>query len=281
MKLLIFIITLTGTVLSSGSFAQEFNYSGAVSMSQAGINTTERDIFSPLSNPAGITGIKSLGVGISYICPYAISKLSNRNITAVVPTGLGHFAIHYGQAGYSLSLLNLFGFSYARTFGNIVSASLSFNGLVHKLNGNESFNGFFATTGIQIFPSDRVTLGILFRNISQSKISYSGRKEDIPVLYAGGILWTPADYIGLNAEIEKDKQFDPVYKFGMFYKPVDFLILRGGIKGSPVELSFGTGYSSAFFSIDAGIAYHSQLGVTSGASLTFSLTKQHRQVKEK
>jgi len=279
MKLFFFIIA-AGIVFPFSSTAQEINYSGAGSLSTGGISSVERNIFSVFSNPAGITGVKHPSVGISYICPYNITKLSNRSVSAVAPTRLGHFSAYYAQSGYSLSLMNLFGASYARTFGSVVSASLSFNGIRHRLDYSGSYGGFFATAGIQIFPSGKVTLGFFIKNFSRSKISYPDRKEDIPVLFAGGISWYPAEQVGLSAEIEKDDRFDPVYKFGMFYKPVHFLVLRGGVKGTPVEISFGAGYVSGFFSIDIGMAYHQQLGITSGASLRLSLVKQHSAVSK-
>ncbi len=275
MKYLYIIITIAGMFLSRIVTAQDFNYSGAASLSLGQIRSVERNIFSTMSNPAGVTSVKTAGFAISYISPYTIQKLSNRSITGTAPTHLGHFSLLFTQSGYSLSLLNRYGFSYARTFGKHVSAALQFNGLTHKINRSDTYGGFFTTIGIQFFPSEKVELGFYIQNPEQSKISYPEQKILIPVLYVAGLKWHPLNYLALMVEMEKDQQFDPQYKFGIELQPVDVLTLRGAVKGSPVELSFGAGTKWRFMIIDIGISYHQQLGVTSGASLTISLLKKH------
>ena len=274
MKNLYLIIVLMGISLSPIVCAQDFNFSGVPSLSLGHVRSVERNIFSPLSNPAGVTKLKIPGFAISYISPYAIKELSNRSVTATTPTKVGHFSLLFTQAGYSLSLLNRYGFSYARTFGKVVAASLQFNGLTHKIEGADTYGGFFTTIGLQFFPSEKVDLGFYIQNPEQSKISYPDQKELIPVLYVAGLNWHPLNYLSLMVEMEKDQQFDPQYKFGIELQPVDILTLRGGVKGSPVELSFGAGTRWRFIVVGVGMSYHQQLGVTSGVSMTISLQKK-------
>ena len=281
MRYLCRIIALTGIFLSSVVCAQDFNYSGVPSLSLGHIRSVERNIFSPMSNPAGVTKLETAAFAISYISPYTIKELSNRSITGTASTGLGHFSLLFSQSGYSLSLLNRYGLSYARTFGKHVAAAFQFNGLTHKIEGSETYGGFFTTIGVQFFPSEKVELGFYIQNPEQSKISYPDQKELIPVLYVAGLNWHPLNYLSLMVEVEKNQQFDPQYKFGIELQPVEILVLRGGAKGSPVELSFGAGTVWRFITIDVGISYHQQLGVTSGVSLTISLTKKHAKKVER
>ncbi len=274
MRFLHYIITLSGLFFFPLMAAQDFNYSDASSLSLGQIKSVERNIFSIMANPAGLTEVNTPGIAFSYISPYNIHKLSNRSVTGTMPTKQGQFSLLFTQSGYSLSLLNRYGFSYARKFGKHVSAALMFNALTHKLNGTETYSGFFSVIGIQLFPSNTVDLGIYIQNIEQSKISYPDQKVLIPVLYVAGINWHPTNDLALMAEMEKDQEFDPQYKFGMQYSPVDILVVRGGVKGSPVDLSFGIGLRLTFIVIDIGISYHQQLGVTSAASLTLSLNRK-------
>jgi len=276
MKFAFYIITLWGVFSTPSLKAQNFNYPDASSLSLGQIKSTEQSIFSSMSNPAGLTKVTTAGIAFSYIVPYNIHKLSNRSITATAPTKYGSFSLLFTQAGYSLSLMNRYGFSYSRQFGKHISAALMFNGVTHMVNGTDRYSGFFSVIGMQLFPSDHVDIGFYIQNVEQSKISYPDRKVLIPVLYVTGISWHPADYISLMAEIEKDQELKAQYKFGIQYIPVDILILRGGIKGSPVDISFGTGIKWKFIVLDIGISYHQQLGVTSGASLTLSLPGKNR-----
>ncbi len=275
MKYLYCIITLSGIFFSTIVCAQDFNYSGVPSLSLGHVRSVERNIFSPMSNPAGVTELETAGFAISYISPYSVKELSNRTITGTAPTSLGHFSLLFTQSGYSLSLLNRYGFSYARTFGKHVAAALQFNGLTHKIDGAETYGGFFTTVGVQFFPSEKVDLGFYIQNPEQSKISYPDQNVLIPVLYVAGLNWHPLNHLSIMVEMEKDQQFDPQYKFGIELQPVNQLTLRGGVRGSPVELSFGAGAKWRFIVIDVGMSYHQQLGVTSGASLTISLQKKH------
>jgi len=276
MKLRHYIIVLSGLLFAPILAGQDFNYSDVPSLSLGQIKSTERNIYSIMSNPAGLTAVSSPGLAFTYIAPYNIHKLSNRSVNGVLPTRYGSFSFLFTQAGCSLSLLNRYGLAYAREFGDHVSASLMFNGITHKLNGTDTYGGFFSVIGIQIFPSGKVNIGFYVQNIEQSKISYPDSKVVIPVLYAAGVSWQPIKGLSLKAEMEKDQQFSPQYKFGMKYSPLEILTLRGGIKGSPVEISFGTGITWRFTTIDIGIAYHQQLGVTSGASLSFLLLKKKK-----
>ncbi len=281
MKFLLYIIALSGFFHVPVMTAQDFNYSDASSLSLGQVKATERSIFSVMANPAGLTGVKSPGIAVSYVSPYNIRKLSSRSVTGTMPSQYGHFSLLFTQSGYSLSLLNRYGFSYARQFGKHVSAALMFNALTHKLNGTEIYSGFFSVIGVQLFPSNTVDVGIYIQNIEQSKISYPDQSVPIPVLYVAGINWHPLTDLALMAEIEKDQEFAPQYKFGMQYIPVDILILRGGVKGSPVDLSFGIGLNLSFIVIDIGISYHQQLGVTSAASLTLSLNRKRSNSRER
>jgi len=278
MNLFRYIIALSGLLLTPILAAQDFNAPGISSLSTGGIRSTERNIFSVLSNPAGLTGVTHPGIAVSYIAPYNLHKLSNRSVTGIFPTKAGSFSLLFTQAGYSLSLINRYGFAYARKFGSHVSASLMFNGITHRLNGTDNYGGFFSVIGMQFFPSETVNIGIVIQNIEQSKIAYPDRKALIPVLYVAGISWQPLDELSLKAELEKDQELKPQYKFGIEYSPLDLLTLRGGLRGSPAEISFGTGLKWQFVIIDIGISYHQQLGVTSGASLCFSLMK-HKSIK--
>ncbi len=280
MKYLYRSIALASIILSQEVCAQDFNYSGVPSLSLGHVRSVERNIFSPMSNPAGVTELETAGFAISYISPYSVKELSNRSITGTAPTSLGHFSLLFTQSGYSLSLLNRYGFSYARTFGKHVAAALQFNGLTHKIDGTEFYGGFFTTIGVQFFPSEKVDLGFCIQNPEQSKISYPDQKVLIPVLYVAGLNWHPLNYLSLMVEMEKNQQINPQYKFGIELQPVDLLTLRGGVKGSPVELSFGAGTKWRIIVIDIGMSYHQQLGVTSGVSLTISLLKKHTKKSE-
>ena len=280
MRHLFFIIALTGILCSSFLSAQDFNYSGAGSLSLGQIKSVEENVFSTMSNPAGTTGISSPGIAISYISPFNLTKLSNRSITGTAPTPLGYFSALYIQSGFSMSLVNRYGISYARKFGKHVAAALEFNGLTHRINETDNYSGFFVTAGIQIMPSDKIILGFYIQNPEQSKISYPDQKVKIPVLYVTGVKWYPLSNLSLMAEMEKDQQFKPQYKFGLEVQPVKVLFLRGGVKGNPMEISFGAGMSLGMVSLDIGISYHQQLGVTSGASLALYWRGKHRKNKE-
>jgi len=281
MRYIFFIIALTGILFSSFSSAQDFSSPEAVSLSLGRIRSVQENIFSTMSNPAGVTGISSPGIAISYVSPFSLPKLSNRSITGTLPTRFGYFSLLYMQSGFTLSLLNRYGISYARKFGKHVSAALEFNGTAHKINGTDTYRGFFATAGIQIMPSDKVVLGFYIQNPEQSKISYPDQKVTIPVLYVAGVKWDPLHNLSIMAEMEKEQRFKPQYKFGLEMQPVEILFLRGGVKGNPMEISFGAGVRWEIVSLDIGISYHQQLGVTSGASLTLNWLKKNHKSKER
>lgn len=274
MRLLICLVVVVLMHFSLAVKAQDVTFSGASSLALGGIKSVERNHLSVLTNPAGIASIQSPGIAFTYACPYNLQQLSDRAVSAVLPSQWGHFSLLFAQSGYSLSRFNRYGLAYSRTFGRIVAASFQFNGVSHFIQESGTSHGFFSTAGLQFFPSKAVIIGFFIQNVEQSQISYPEQSDLLPVIYAVGLEWKPQHVLSMFLEMEKDQEFNPLYKFGMELRPIDLLKIRGGLTNNPIKMSFGIGLTWKFIEMDVGLSHHQQLGITSGASFSFSLQKE-------
>ncbi|TAJ15211.1 hypothetical protein DMA11_02055 [Marinilabiliaceae bacterium JC017] len=226
-----------------------------------------------MGNSAGMAGLKESQAGFTYQQPYMLEELGSNTGVAVIVTRYGNLGLLINQSGYEHSRVNIYGFSYARMFGEGVAAALQVNYLSHNLNKGGVFNGFYAKAGVQIFPSEQFIVAFFVQNPEQQSISYPEFSVLLPVVYSGGFSWYPAETFQLMAEVEKEMEYDPVYKVGIELLVITQLYFRGGISGKPLEMAVGAGYKWRFLEFDVGFAQHSQLGLTTSGSIILKWEK--------
>jgi hypothetical protein len=116
-------------------------------------------------------------------------------------------------------------------------------------------------------------VGFLAQNAEQSTLDYGDRSEKIPTVFNAGLQWQFSD-VKIITEIEKEIDFDPVYKTGLELKIKEIVFVRGGMSGRPVTVTFGAGVLFSNFSVDAGFSHHQTLGMSSAVGISYRLIQK-------
>ncbi len=268
-KSLISLILLCTLSLSNG-ITQELGFSGPVSQALANIRALDKSAWAVFNNSATLANQQYIAFGASYQMRFNIEELSSRSLIAIVPNKHGVFSGAVLQSGYKKSLLSRYAIAYSRTFAKSTAAFVQYNYLTHHIEGTERSDGFFSSTGLIQSVSKNIQFGVLIINPEQSAITYGGTAYSLPTLFNIGLQWSDNNWAQVFTEIEKELDKKPVYKTAVELNFNHQFFIRFGIKGQPVEFSFGTGYSFSNLSIDAGFLYHQQLGLSSGIGIIYS-----------
>ncbi|WP_289053339.1 hypothetical protein [Carboxylicivirga marina] len=270
---LILIVALLSLTLKL--HGQSLGYSGPVSSSLAYVKVFDDSHWASLNNVANQAHVKSLSVGAAYQMRFNLSELSSRAATAIVPSRFGSFSGLAMQSGFSKSNYNRYAVAYSRLFGNSISAGFQFNYMNHQMQSADRADAFYSAFGLGFKTTESIKVGVYIQNPEQSKLSYQDEAYALPTFFNGAIKYSIPHKFFAIFELEKELEYDVVYKTAIQFSFNDKLFVRGGVRGKPVEITFGGGFQLVGLSIDVGFSHHQQLGMTSGAGLAYSF--KHKQ----
>jgi hypothetical protein len=276
MKKITFLLLLVYVSVGSFLHAQSLDYSGPVSSSLAFVKVFDSSSWANLNNVANLAKAERLKVGAAYQMRFNMDELSSRAATLVVPSHYGTFSGVVFQSGYSKSNYSRYGLAYSRLFGEHFNAGFQFNYLSHHIEGADRADAFYASLGLGFKISNGFEFGVYVQNPEQGKIKYQDDEYALPTYFNTALKYSIASRFMAVFEVEKQLEYDLVYKTALEFSFKDKLFVRGGVNGKPVELTFGGGFHIAGLAIDVGFAHHQQLGITSGAGLTYSLFKKKK-----
>lgn len=227
----------------------------------------------PLFNPALLAIQTQSRLYVNYYNRYSVSELATvsgglyfRN--DILPAGLEITSFGYDEYRESLFRLSL-GKQIAREWaiGIAVQYALLQSDLFEESSGRIS-----ADLGITYQPVENVLIGLSALHLPSVKVGDKSIDNEHIASYAihVGFNWQVINTVLMTGSLENNKEDAIAGSFGMEYSPFDDFDIRVGIRTSPLRPSLGVGYRIAGFRIDAGMLYHSVLGVSMGAGITFS-----------
>ncbi|WP_439183085.1 hypothetical protein [Carboxylicivirga taeanensis] len=270
------ILCLASLCFCGSLFSQTIDYSGPVAASMGFVKVFDDSPWASLNNVSNLATHKGLAVGASYQMRFNMKGLSSRAATIIVPGSFGTISGLVYQSGYEKSNYSRYAMSFSRQFGEKVSAGLQFNYLAHQIQGDDRADGLYSSLGLNFVISQQWGMGVYIQNPEQGKINYQETTYAVPTLFNAALRWRPFIDFQLMIELEKNLDADMIYKSGLQFNFKHKLFVRGGIKGKPVEMTFGGGIRLAGLSIDVGFAHHQQLGITSGAGLSYLFNRKNR-----
>ncbi len=263
-------------VFQLSAYTQDLSYGGPVSASLANVRSLDQSKWAILNNASLLSWEKNLSFSASYQMRFNLIELSSRSLSAVVPTKFGVLSGLVLQNGYSKSLYSRYAIAYSRAFGHFTSGFFQYSYMGHHIEYAERSDAFFAALGLNHHISQFLQVGLFIQNPEQAKISYSGSSYALPTLYNIGLSWNRGQTIFIFVEAEKELNHNPVYKAAVQLAFKERLFVRSGIKGKPLEFTFGGGFIVSNLSIDAGFLYHQQLGLSSSIGLSYTLNRSKK-----
>lgn len=264
------IITITPKHCLAGGTTENFTQ-GAQQMGMGYTSAVGKNVFSAFNNQAGLAHLNTLSVGVFTESRYLLNELSYFGASAALPTKQGAFGLSVGYFGSPIYNENKIGLAYGRMLGErfSIGTQLQYMGVAIEEYGSKGALTF--ELGFQFDVTNEFTLAAHVFNPMRIELA-EYQNEKFPTVFKVGFGWKPSDKLTINAETEKDLDYDAVFKAGIEYKIIDALALRAGIGTAPTLGTFGVGiYLKENFQIDIATAYHQQLGFTPGISFIYKI----------
>ena len=242
---------------------------GARSAGMAGASLTLDDEYSLFNNIGGLGRVDNHAAFAAYQNRYGVSEFQVVGAGAIFSGGIGNAGVGFYKFGddlYSEQRLHL-------AFGNKMQM-VSLGVGLDLLQYNVSTVGTNRTLAIQFGGIAEITPQLRFGahifNLNQAEIN-SETGEKAPTVMKAGISFLPSEELILNAEVEKDLDFDEVFKAGIEYQIIEDVYLRTGISTEPFLGAFGIGFHPKNLKFDYAFSSDSRLGSIHEISVAYSL----------
>ncbi len=235
-------------------------------------SVTLSDSWSMFHNIGALARFKHTSATASYQNRYGIPEFNTLGGGFTRPTLNGVAALgvfRFGDDLYSEQKINL---GYSNQFG-LASLGINVNYLQYNIEATGTRGIFTLDFGGVADITDQLLFGAQVTNITQSELSsFSGEK--IPTVMTAGLSYRPSDELMLNAEIEKDLDFDAYFKLGLEYQVIEKLKVRTGLTTEPFESAFGVGFTPSAFTVDYAFRNNPNLGDIHELTITFQFKEE-------
>ncbi|MBQ9470311.1 MAG: hypothetical protein IJU72_05090 [Bacteroidales bacterium] len=222
-----------------------------------------------LSNQAALGWDSTLWVGALYENRYMLKQLGVSLVGGVLPVRPGAFGISLSHMGYSQMGLSRADLSYGMRLGPHLSAGIGFG--LHYARFTGEHKSRFALTvsaGIQYRPVRQLLVGAHLFNPARASLD---ERQTMPPALAIGLAFMPHHEFTITLQADASTETRTALRGGMEYRPISALALRMGYaSGSPEGLTAGVGLAIKRIALDAGVAYHRVLGITSSVAVSYS-----------
>lgn len=253
---------------------------GARSSGMGNASVSLSDVWSAHHNQAGLGFLRDFSAGAYYENRFLIKELSIKGGVAALPVKGGTFGLCISNFGYSLYHENKYSLSFAKAFGDKLSAGIAMDYLTTKIGEGYGSKGVLAAEfGIQAKPLKGLTIGAHVFNPTRAKLA-DYNNERLPTVIRFGGDYNFSDKVKVAVETEKDIAQKAIFKAGIEYKPVKELYLRAGIGTNPTLTSFGFGLNLKSIQIDVSANYHQTLGFSPQIGLTYIFKKETKKTNK-
>ncbi len=268
------IYTLSFLIIISFSLAAQKENSpiGSRSGAMGNASVTLVDLWAAHNNQAAMANYDKVAVGVFYENRFITKELGLKCFSLVLPVKkAGAFGLNLSSLGYKLYNESKIGLAYGMAFGKNISAGIQLDYIYTHIAENYGNKGVITfEAGIRAQIIKNLIIGAHIFNPIQAKIA-SYNNERLPLIFKIGLSYSFSDKAILAAEVEKDNNFNPMFKAGLEYHIVKPVYLRIGVMTNPFVYSFGAGFEFYHFRIDVSASRHPVLGFSPQASLIYDI----------
>ncbi len=248
---------------------------GARGAGMAYARLTYTDIWSIFYNQAGLARMEAPSAGAFFENKFFVKELGRGGFAASHPLGQGSIGLSYTGFGYAAYRESKMGLAYGMKLAENLSVGTQINYHHTRINAEDygETGTVTAELGLILALSEKVNIGAHVFNLTRSQLN-EDFDERLPTLVRLGLNYSITEELRISGEVEKDIDFDEVFKMGIEYQPVESIYIRVGASNNPGIFAFGLGLNWGAFQFDLASTYHSVLGYSPQASLTFVPTKK-------
>lgn len=252
------------------SKAQNGQYTlGARAGGVANTSVTLADAWSLFNNVGALTGIEQSTIMATYQNRYRIAAFNTFGAGYVKPMLNGVAGISVFRFGDDLFNEQKLGLSFSNKFG-VVSLGATINYLQINMEGLGTKGILIGDFGGLATITDQLVFGAHISNINQAQLS-SFTGEKIPTIMRAGLSYRPIKGLMLNTEVEKNLDFDALFKIGLEYKIMDMITVRTGIITEPFESAYGIGFTPGKIIVDYAYRSNPDIGDIHELSVSYKI----------
>ncbi len=230
---------------------------------------TQDDILSASKNIAKLSSINFFTIGIATSNHFSLKEVQHSLITLGIPLLKNTLALELSTYGFILYREIQIGIAYSIKFSPQFSLGLKLNYQNLTLAENLGSSGsFYPDIGSNYRFNDKIELGVLFKNITLTKIHETGR-QTWPVVSIVGIKYSINTLVQMHLESAIELDHSISIRYGLEYQVHSILLLRAGINSQPASFTFGFGLILKNFKIDLASSYQSTLGFSPALSIRY------------
>lgn len=257
--------------LSVSIFAGGDNYYAGARFGALGFTAVSlSDLWSTHHNQAGLAFLTKPSAGIFYEDRFLLKETGLSALAVALPLKKGTFGFAYSSFGYSLYKESKYGISYAQKLGENFGASLQLDYMTFRMGDSYGSRGAITgEVGLRARIYKGLTLGLHVFSPGNFKISRHS-EEYIPTVVRAGIDYKFSENVILASEVEKQIDRKLVFRSGIEYRLIKEFFIRAGYATNPNTSTFGIGIELKHFKIDLSSQFHSTLGFTPQAGLSYA-----------
>jgi hypothetical protein len=228
------------------------------------------DFWSLQNNQAGLAFYNRPAAGAYFENRFLVKELSLKSGGVVLPVNYGVFGIKLSYFGHALYNESKIGLAYARKFSDYFAAGLQLNYLITSIGDDYGSKGVATfEAGLMSKVNPNLTIGAhVFNPINTKIVEFAD--ERIPAIFRLGAAYSFDNNILLTVEAEKETNFDPALKFGIEYRIIEEVFVRGGLSTNPGRYSFGFGLNFGRIIVDFSSSVHHVLGYSPQISMIYN-----------
>jgi len=244
---------------------------GARNASLAGASVALGDEYSLFNNIGGLGRVENHHIFAGYQSRYNLSEFQVIGGGGIFHHKLGNAGIGYYKFGddlFSQQRLNI-------AVGNkiqMVSLGLGVDWIQYNITSIGTKQVLSIQFGGIVELSSKFIIGAHISNLNQATL-VSDTGEQVPTVMKAGLSYRPTSELMLNAEVEKDLDFDEILKAGIEYHIIEKVIVRTGIRTNPLVSAFGAGFRPKNLKFDYAFTNDSKSGNTHEFSLSYVIKK--------
>jgi len=251
------------SVLNATAFAQNTN---VTSNSLGGCGLTQTNVWSNLSNQAGLAEITQLSVGVSTKNSFGIKELRTHVAIFALPVSGGVFGLNVAYTGFELYNETKIGLAFGKKLSKSFNVGIQADYLgIYADGSTNNKNSFTFEIGAQKRLMRDLTLGTHIFNPIAVKLNET---EVIPTIFKLGLRYDANSKVSVFTETELENGENGILKAGLEYKIIEQLQLRTGFSTNPAKNTFGIGYTLNNIQVDIAINRHQLLGYSPQFSIS-------------
>jgi len=223
------------------------------------------DTWGIFNNIAGIAKLESTSAAFAYDAHPSLAGANRTAMAFAMPLKIGVVgagAYRFGDDLYNEHVLSA---GFGSQFG-LAALGAQINYIQYRTEGFGSKGVWSINLGGIAELTPQISVGAYIININQPEIN---DQEKLPTKLVAGLGFKPIEKVFLTTEIEKDLDYDPIWKTGLEYKFHDKFCARTGYNINPNTAFFGLGFQTKKFTIDYALQHSSSLRISHQASVLY------------